>query len=292
MKLTWVLGAIVLELASCLSYPIVFRRFFPEPPRGATRRVAWVAMGVGAVLPGGNMSSAAAAGWLMRRHGVGTRRLALRCTALLCLLTLFGFFVNGLAAMLLLARLPGGPHDLLHTGGPILVSAVVLGSAWLLMVGARRLGSRAPMPLRAIGGALSAAWSHARSGHWRLLGAAGFLLFDMGALWAACAATGHRLGLLAVLIAYCIGYLATLIPVPAGLGVLDSGLAGALVLYGLPPTAAGGAVLVYHAISIWVPGLGALLASLPPARGRHKVAAPPDTAPVAPIAPEPAPSRV
>ena len=65
-----------------------------------------------------------------------------------------------------------------------------------------------------------------------------------------------------MLIAYCIGYLATAIPVPAGLGVLDAGLAGALVLYGLPATASVGAVLVYHAISIWVPGLGGLIAYL------------------------------
>ena len=94
------------------------------------------------------------------------------------------------------------------------------------------------------------------------VGAAGFFCLDVGALWAACAATGHRLGFLAVLIAYCIGYLATAIPIPAGLGVLDAGLAGALVLYGLPATASVGAVLVYHAISIWVPGLGGLIAWL------------------------------
>jgi uncharacterized membrane protein YbhN (UPF0104 family) len=84
----------------------------------------------------------------------------------------------------------------------------------------------------------------------------------MAALWAACAATGHRLGFLAVMIAYCIGYLATAVPIPAGIGVLDSGLAGALVLYGFPVTASVGAVLVYHAISIWVPGSGGLVAWL------------------------------
>jgi uncharacterized membrane protein YbhN (UPF0104 family) len=90
----------------------------------------------------------------------------------------------------------------------------------------------------------------------------------MGALWAACAATGHPLGLSAVVIAYCIGYLATSIPMPAGLGVLDSGLAASLVLYGLSPAASVGAVLVYHAIAIWVPGLGGLIAWLPTRRRR------------------------
>jgi uncharacterized membrane protein YbhN (UPF0104 family) len=109
---------------------------------------------------------------------------------------------------------------------------------------------------------LEGAWAAVRNPSWRLLGAAGFLSLDVAALWAACAATGHRLGFLAVLIAYCIGYLATTLPMPAGLGVLDSGLAGALVLYGLPATASVSAVLVYHAISIWVPGLGGLIAWL------------------------------
>jgi uncharacterized membrane protein YbhN (UPF0104 family) len=89
----------------------------------------------------------------------------------------------------------------------------------------------------------------------------------MAALWAACRATGHPLGVLALAVAYFIGYLATMIPMPAGLGVLDSGLAGALVLYGFSPAASVGAVLVYHAIAVWVPGLGGLIAWLP-TRGR------------------------
>jgi uncharacterized membrane protein YbhN (UPF0104 family) len=96
-----------------------------------------------------------------------------------------------------------------------------------------------------------------------MLGAAGFLGLDMAALWAACRATGHPLGVLAVAVAYFIGYLATMIPMPAGLGVLDSGLAGALVLYGFSPAASVGAVLVCHAISVWIPGLGGLIARLP-----------------------------
>jgi uncharacterized membrane protein YbhN (UPF0104 family) len=98
--------------------------------------------------------------------------------------------------------------------------------------------------------------------HWRLLGAAGFLCLDMGALWAVCRATGHPLGVLALALAYFIGYLATMIPMPAGLGVLDSGLAGALVLYGFSPAASVGSVLVYHAISVWVPCLGGFAAWL------------------------------
>ena len=180
----------------------------------------------------------------------------------------FGFVANGVAGALLLAGVPDGPNDLSHTGLPILVSVGVLSLAALIVYLTRRAGGRAPRPVRSIAAALEGAWKQVGTPHWRLLGAAGFLCLDMAALWAACAATGHRIGLLAVLIAYCIGYLATVIPIPAGIGVLDSGLAGALVLYGLSPVASVGAVLVYHAIAIWVPGLGGLIAWLPTHRRR------------------------
>lgn len=261
MNGAWMLGAVALELGSCLSYVIVFRYFFPEPTAATSRRVAWIAMGAGAVLPGGNISSAVATGLVMRREGLGTKRLLVRCASLLCLLTAVGFALNGAAGLLLLAGVPDGPLDLSHAGIPILVSVVVLGTATLAVVASRHW-QRAPRAVRALAVGLEGAWEACRNPSWRLLGAAGFLCLDMAALWAACAATGHRLGMLAVLIAYCIGYLATAVPMPAGLGVLDSGLTAALVLYGLPTTASVGAVLVYHAISIWVPGLGGLAAWL------------------------------
>src|SRR5947209_5398079 len=53
LSLPWLAAAVVLELCSCLSYVIVFRYFFPEPSRRDSRRVAWIALGTGAVLPGG-----------------------------------------------------------------------------------------------------------------------------------------------------------------------------------------------------------------------------------------------
>jgi uncharacterized membrane protein YbhN (UPF0104 family) len=277
MSPTWLLAAVGLEVGSCLSYVVVFRRFFPEPPRPVSRRVAWISMGAGAVLPGGNFSSAAASGWLLRDHGIGARRLIERCGALLCFLTLFGFFINGIAGALLLAGIGRGPHDLAHSGIPILVSISVIGLAVAAMIIGRRYHARAPAAARSVAASLQGAWESLLNPHWRMLGAAGFLCLDMAALWAACRATGHPLGGLALAVAYCIGYLATMIPVPAGLGVLDSGLAGALVLYGFSPAASVGAVLVYHAISVWVPGLGGLVAWLP-ARARlaaNAAAAPP-----------------
>jgi uncharacterized membrane protein YbhN (UPF0104 family) len=269
----WLAAAVGLELGSCLSYVAVFRRFFPEASRPVSRHVAWIAMGAGAVLPGGNFSSAATTGLLLRHHRIGARRLVERCGALLCFLILFGFAVNGVAGAFLLFGIGDGPHDLEHAGIPILVSLFVIGSATIAMMLCRRLGAGAPAAVRALAGSLEGARESLFAPHWRMLGAAGFLWLDMAALWAACRATGHPLGVLALALAYFVGYLATMIPMPAGLGVLDSGLAGALVLYGFSPAASVVAVLVYHAISIWVPGLGGLAAWLPTRRPRGASAA-------------------
>jgi uncharacterized membrane protein YbhN (UPF0104 family) len=273
MNPLWVLGAFGLELASCLSYIVVFRRFFPEPSPPVSRRVAWIAMGAGAVLPGGNFSSAASTGWLLRKQDISPRRLIERCGELLCFLILFGFFVNLVAGAVLLVGIGRGPHDLEHAGGPILVSLVVIGAALAMMLIGRHYGARAPRVAQSIAASLDGAWQRLFHPHWRMLGAAGFLLLDMAALWAVCRATGHPLGVLALSLAYFIGYLASMLPVPAGLGVLDSGLAGALVLYGFSPAASVGAVLVYHAIAIWIPGLGGLVAWLPTRRQRLAEAA-------------------
>src|SRR5579859_2943213 len=105
---------------------------------------------------------------LGRRHGIGTRRLIERCAALLCLLTAFGFFVNGMAGVLLLFGVPGGPHDFEHTMGPILVSVAVLGSAALIMAVARRRGERAPVWIRGAASGLEGGWKEVRAANWRL----------------------------------------------------------------------------------------------------------------------------
>ena len=54
-------------------------------------------------------------------------------------------------------------------------------------------------------------------------------------------------------VAYLVGYLGNVLPVPGGIGVLDGGLVGALVLSGAHAATAAAGVLVYHAIALWLP---------------------------------------
>jgi uncharacterized protein (TIRG00374 family) len=58
-----------------------------------------------------------------------------------------------------------------------------------------------------------------------------------------------------VLMGYLIGQLGGLLPIPGGLGGIDGGLLGALVVCGLPAAAAtaAAAVLAYRVILFWLP---------------------------------------
>lgn len=90
---------------------------------------------------------------------------------------------------------------------------------------------------------------------WSLVGAVGYLWFDIAVLWVCFRAFGATPTVGILTLAYIIGYLGNLIPIPGGVGVLDGGLTAALVLYGVGATRAAAAVLVYHGIVLWIPTL-------------------------------------
>ncbi len=58
-----------------------------------------------------------------------------------------------------------------------------------------------------------------------------------------------------LLLAYVLGQLGGLLPLPGGLGGIDAGLIGALVVYGEPIVPATTAVLVYYAVHLLLPVL-------------------------------------
>ena len=95
---------------------------------------------------------------------------------------------------------------------------------------------------------------------WRIIGAIGYLWFDIAVLFACFAAAGHVPPLAPVVLAYQIGYLSNFIPVPGGIGILDGSLIGMLILYGIGGTIATAATLVYHAISLWIPAVWGTIA--------------------------------
>jgi uncharacterized membrane protein YbhN (UPF0104 family) len=257
---TWVLVAVALELASALSFVVVFRLFFDRIPARDARSLAWTEQGSGALLPGGGAGGLAIGAFLIRLTGAPLGWIVKRSAGL--------FFVGGLMSSLALvgggvALIAGaaGPHDFLRVVLPTTLAAV---GTLLIAVLPRLLASRRRVPRWLNGLATGVREAEAtlftRRPSWRLVGAVGYLGFDIAVLWVTLRAFGHVPGVPVVMLAYSIGYAANLLPVPGGVGVLDAGLTGALVLYGVSPVHAAAAVIVYHAIAFWIPGLGGVLA--------------------------------
>jgi uncharacterized protein (TIRG00374 family) len=86
------------------------------------------------------------------------------------------------------------------------------------------------------------------------------MLFDVLVLWASFRALGFAPELTIVWIAYLIGQLGNLIPLPGGIGGVELGLIGTLVLYGVPVVPATAAVLIYRVIELWIPAAFGLIA--------------------------------
>jgi hypothetical protein len=78
----WITAAVALELASGISYVVVFRLFFDRVAAPDARALAWTSMASGVLLPGGGVGGLAIGGSLMRLTGTPTRELC-RCFELL-----------------------------------------------------------------------------------------------------------------------------------------------------------------------------------------------------------------
>ena len=257
-----VAAALGLELASCLSFVVIFRLFFESVPRTVAREMAWSQLGSGALLPGGGVGSLAVGGWLLHLGGMSAQQIVRRSSGLFFLTSAINVLTLVASALLLLLGIADGPHDMLHAGLPLITALAAVILVLALPNLTRRVSSKHPKAawLEDIGIGIPAARRALTRPGWRLLGALGYLLFDIAVLWTTFAAVGPLPPLAPLIVAYLAGYLANAIPIPGGIGVLDSGLVGALTLYGLPVTHAAAAVLVYHAIAFWTPTLGGTLA--------------------------------
>jgi uncharacterized membrane protein YbhN (UPF0104 family) len=257
----WLAVAIALEIASNVSFVVLFRQFFERLTGRDARALAWTEQAAGALLPGGGAGMLAIGGWLIHLAGAPVDRIVRRSGGLFFLTSAVnGVTVIGAGLALMFGAV--GPDDFARATLPGLLVAVTMTAVAALphIVKSR---PNTPRWIRGVSdGVRNAEQTTFLHPSWRLAGALGYLCFDMAVLWVCLIAVGATPRVPALVLAYNIGYLANALPVPGGIGVLDAGLAGALVLYGVSPTHAAAAVLVYHAIALWVPGLGGLWAYL------------------------------
>jgi uncharacterized membrane protein YbhN (UPF0104 family) len=257
----WLILAVALELTSCASFVVVFRHFFKGVPARGARDLAWTEMGSGALLPGGGVGSLAVGGWLLHLAGMPTRKIVRSSSGLFFLTSAVNVAALTGGGLLLATGLSAGRHDLLRVGLPIFAGS----AAFVTVLATARLRRRRSRPVADSSWAaqlfngIGTAEHALRHPSWRLVGAIGYLGFDIAVLWATLSGVGYSPPLAVLVLGYIIGYLANLIPVPGAVGVLEGGLVGTLVLYGAPVTEVTAGVLIYHAIAFWIPSIGGLL---------------------------------
>jgi uncharacterized membrane protein YbhN (UPF0104 family) len=260
----WVAVAVVLEVLSCGSFVLAFLQVFDRAPLRLGAHVALSEEAFGAAVALGGVGSLAVGAWLMVERGASPLRIAERSAVLFLYTSAINVITLIVAGLGLFLGLPG-PANLLLSIVPAAVGALVLALFLLLPRCVDRLLPRVrPGRLHAF---LTETAASVRDTErltfrpdWRIVGAIGYLWFDIAVLFACFAAVGQTPPLAPVVLAYQIGYLSNFIPVPGGIGVLDGSLVGMLVLYGLPGTAATAATLAYHAIALWVPAIWGTIA--------------------------------
>jgi uncharacterized protein (TIRG00374 family) len=268
----WLLLGVGLKVLSGLGYVAVFRMIF-------CRRMSWrVSSQIGmselaanALFPTGGVGGLALGAWALRRGGMAATEIARRSVAFFLLTSVpnvVGVIVIGLGLALGILT---GERNLLLTAVPAAVAAAAIAAAlaagrfaghpedpeeWATQQQLSHRARTVRASLTAVGDGVKEALALLREANLVLLGGLlAYLVFDVMILWATFRAIGLAPPLGALAMGYLIGALGGLIPIPGGIGGVDSGLVGTLVLYHVPLAAAAGAVLAYRAIALWVPAI-------------------------------------
>ena len=259
----WIVLAVVLELGSCLGYVLAFQHVFYRAPRLFATRVALSEMAFSAVIPAGGAGGIALGAYIVKAKGGPVRRFAERSAVLFLLTSGVNVATLVLAGLLVASGVAAAPHPITLGLVPALVGIVGLAFFSALPMLARVGGEgRVARWARVTGRVVAQCFEELRHPTWRLWGAVAYLWFDIAMLWVCLRALGVHADIPDLALAFLIGYLGNILPIPGGIGALDGGLTAALLLYGFDAAPAAAAVLAYHAIVLWIPTLLGTIAFL------------------------------
>ena len=259
--------AAILEVGSCLAFVATFRGVF-------SRRLSWrfsyevgmAEQAANVLLPTGGAGGLALGAWALRRIGMPAERIGRRTVAFFLITSSVNFAAVILAGVGLgLGLLPGDVAFLAAVVPAVLATAFLAAIALsprVLEGGQAADAGRIRAALAKGRGYLADGVRDAISllGSRRpliVLGAVGYMGLDVMALAAVFAALGGGAPTLGLFVlAYAVGQLGGLVPLPGGVGGTDGGLILAFGLLGGTPVAvAAAAVLGYRAFQLGVPAV-------------------------------------
>jgi uncharacterized protein (TIRG00374 family) len=269
----WVAAIALAEIGSCAGYLLVFRSTFcSQISWGLSYDIAMAELAANSLLPAGGAGGLALGVWALRQAGMPTGQIARRTVAFFVVTSAANFFALVLVGLGVFAGILAGTSSFGLTLVPALITAL-----GMLLVGLspkllRALGERgadanrdhwpgrARLALRAglkagadgVDQAIALLRSHSFG---VVVGSFAYMAFDIAALGFGFAAVGHEPAFGTLVLAYLIGQLGNLVPVPGGIGGTEGALIGVFALYGVNVSDATAAVLLYRLFALAVPAL-------------------------------------
>jgi uncharacterized protein (TIRG00374 family) len=271
----WIALAVAFEALSGISYVLMFRPIFCEHmPWRTSWEISWSELAMGSLVPASGAGGLALGAWILHEGGMPAERIARRSVAFFLIKSSVNFVAVALLGTLLALGLFGPDLSPWLTVAPAVASLAVIalvlaiprlgpGEAAATDAGRMRRGIAAARKAL-VGGTAEAVQILRSRNRLVLLGAFGYWAWDNAVLWATFHAFGSSPALTVILMGYLIGQLGGLLPLPGGLGGIDGGLLGTLVVYGTPVATTAAAILAYRVILFWLPLLvgGIAFASL------------------------------
>ncbi|MEI7559791.1 MAG: lysylphosphatidylglycerol synthase transmembrane domain-containing protein [Actinomycetes bacterium] len=270
----WLAIAALFEVGSYTGYVLLLKAVVPSNKGRFTWTTAYLVTLAGVAAT--RLFAAAGAGgialtfWGIRRTGVPRREVAVRITAfMVCLYSVFMVTVV-IGGIGLSTGVFNGPAPIGLTVVPAVLAAtvIIIFLLFALVPGdsERRLKawSHGRGEVASVAGRLAVAPAAIAAGtrvalrllkerHPGMLGAVAWWYFDIAVLWACIRAFNGDPAIVTVVMAYFVGQLGNLLPLPGGIGGVEGAMVGALAAFGLDAGLALVAVLSYRAFSFWLP---------------------------------------
>ncbi len=260
----WLALGTALEGLSFASYVVMFGPIFCT---GLDWRRSWqiggAELAMGSLVPASGAGGLALGAWVLYRGGMDGARIARRSVAFFLIKSGVNFLAVAVLGTVMALGLVGPKLSPWLTALPAAAATLAIGAVAVLpRLGpgrpadpdASRLRRGISAARRALIDGTGEAGRILRSGNRRVLGGSfGYWIFDNAVLWAAFHAFGLSPPLTIVLMGYLIGQLGGLLPLPGGIGGIDGGLIGTLIVYGAPAAGTAAAVFAYRLILFWLP---------------------------------------
>ena len=279
----WTIAALVLTFGMFGGYVAMFRGVYGR----AAARIGWAAsyqitmagLAASRLFAAGGAGGLVVTAWALRRSGMRKRLVADKTISFLVLTYLvytIALIVFGLG--LRYGVFPG-PDPFTMTVIPatlaLIVTVLGLSIAFVPTDFERRLQTLAlrhgrvgrlaqrlaTVPATASSG-IRDALEHLRSRDPALLGAFVYWACQIAVLWASFEAFGDSPPLAVLVVAFFVGMLGNLLPLPGGIGGVDGGMIGAFAAFNVDAGLAVVAVLVYRGFTFWLPTVPGVIAYL------------------------------